>query len=108
MHAMEAALGAFACHPEELREMARRCRVERVVRSHLAAWSRLAGTSAGEFDRDEEPAIVKRPGRPPHRRDPLPLVGELAWANGTLPKAIADRAILPSRRRPLRRTEDTD
>jgi hypothetical protein len=93
IHAMEAALGAFACHPGDLKKIARRCRVERVVRSHLATWSR----------RGAQPDLdVRRPGRPPHRRDPVPLVAELAWANGTLPKAIADRAILPPRPRPLR------
>jgi hypothetical protein len=91
--AMEATLGVFACHPEELKVIARGCRVERVVRSHLASWSRRTR---------QDPATVKRVGRPPHRRDPLPLVGELAWANGTLPRAIADRAILPPRRRPGR------
>ena len=38
---------------------------------------------------------MRRPGRPPHRRDLLPVVGELAYRNGTLPDQIARRAILP-------------
>lgn len=106
--ALYAGLGRFAFHPDELIEWARKLRVERLVRSHLAVWARREDPRDEEEDDGiEEDQLIqppdhrdpyprrRRPGRPPHRRDLLPLVGELAYRNGTLPEEVARRAILP-------------
>ena len=100
--AMHSALDRFDFHPDELIEWAKRLRVERLVRSHLAAWARRDEKRDQEEEdgppqyTDAEPFPAKRrPGRPPTRRDFMPIFWEMAYRSGNLPERIARRAVLP-------------